>query len=221
MDKIFITNYDSLHMYAENLLYRMPWLLGKGYTAKDMVHEAYVTYSQYKHKFEDYDEPKLLQVIKNILYWTVKGTNRRDRESLTEDFVIEDLGNLPEAEDRIFNKELSGAVKDLGKTAEDMLNLRLSGYSYREINDMYNMDNSKTVINGYMARLSNKLGICCDKSSLNSKLLEYVKRKMTITEMCRKTGSTVHIVRNNLKGLLGPEYDGYAKETQRKKKRRT
>jgi DNA-directed RNA polymerase specialized sigma24 family protein len=219
MDKIFITNYESLHTYAENLLYRMPWLLGKGYTAKDVVHEAYLTYSQYKHKFENYDENKLLQVIKNIVYWAVKGINRKNKESLTEDFVIEDLGNIPEVEDRIFNRELSGAVKDLGKPAEDILNLRLSGYSYREINDMRNMQNSKVVINAYMAKLGNMLGICCDKSSVNSRLLEYVQERLSITEMCRRTGLTHHIIRNNLKGLLGPEYDGYAKETQKKKRR--
>ena len=207
-------------MYAENLLYRMPWLLGKGYTAKDIVHETYLAYSQYKHKFVDYDEGKLLQVIKNILYWTVKRINKKDKEPLAETFVIEDFGNLPETEEKIFNKELLSAVKQLGTSAESIFNLRLSGYSYKEINDMHNIDNSKIVINGYMAKLGTMLGVNSDKSRLNAKLLECIKEKITVTEMCKRVGATRHIVCNNLKMLLGNHYDMYTKETQKKKKKR-
>lgn len=216
---IFIRNYNMLTEYAENLLYRMPWLLAKGYTAKDVVHETYIRYCHYSHKFTSYEDSKLLQVLKNLLYWTMKEMRKKDRESLTEDFILNEIPNEPLADERIFNKELVNIMSSMDTVDSEILNLRLAGYSYNEINSIRNTSDSRKLVKESMSRLSRMLGMDTPAAELTGTLASYVKQRISISEMSRRTGISPYLVRENLKGMLGNKLREYTEHTQKKKRR--
>lgn len=218
---IFITNYNKLTEYAENLLYRMPWLIAKGYTPKDIVHETYIRYCHYSHKFVSYEDDKLLQVLKNLLYWTMKEMRKKDRESLTEDFILNEIPNEPLADERIFNKELSKIMSLMDTDDSEILNLRLAGYSYSEINSMRNTSDSRKLVKKSMSRLGRMLGIETPETELTGTLASYVKEKLSISEMSRRTGVSPYLVKENLKGILGKGFRKYTEQSQKKKKGRS
>lgn len=216
---IFTRNYETLNTYASNLLYRMPWLVDKGYTPKDVVHETYITYCRYLDKFKDYEEQKMLQVLKNLLYWTVKNTQRKDRESLVEDFVLDTITNEPLANERLFNKELSNMMSLLDNNDSAMLNLRLAGYSYEEINRMHNISDSRKLLKGSMSRLGRMMGLETPETELTGTLASYARQNMSISEMSRRTGVSPYLVKESLKGILGNRFREYTEHTQKKKRR--
>lgn len=216
---IFTRNYETLSTYASNLLYRMPWLVDKGYTPKDVVHETYITYCRYLDKFKDYEEQKLLQVLKNLLYWTVKGMQKKDRESLVEDFILDTVTNEPLANERLFNKELTNMISLLDTDDSTMLNLRLAGYSYEEINRMHNISDSRKLLKGSMSRLGRMMGLETPETELTGTLASFVKEKLSISEMSRRTGVSPYLVKENLKGILGNRFREYTEYTQKKKRR--
>ena len=216
---IFTRNYEKLNAYAANLLYRMPWLVDKGYTPKDVVHETYITYCHYLDKFKDYEEQKLLQVLKNLLYWTVKGIQRKDRESLVEDFILDTATNEPLVNERLFNKELSTMISLLDTEDSQMFNLRLAGYSYEEINRMHNISDSRKLLKGSMSRLGRMMGLETPDSELTGTLASYIRQNMSISEMSRRTGVSPYLVKENLKGLLKGGFREYTEYTQKKKRR--
>ena len=217
MESIFIKNYKSLHTYASNLMYRMPWLLGKGYKAEDIVHDTYLSYMRYKDKFKDYEEKKLEQVLKNLLYWTMQDLNRSMRESNVEDFMLDVSHNSSLVESKLFNQELSKVINALDKTEADMFNMRLAGYTYKEINKKFNVSNSQTLLDNSMSKISNKLNMDAGMIS-NDVLVPYIRNFVSISEIARKTGISPYLVKKQVKGLLGEKYRTYSKETQKKKK---
>jgi DNA-directed RNA polymerase specialized sigma24 family protein len=216
---IFIKNYNILTEYAENLLYRMPWLTAKGYTAKDVVHETYIRYCHYNHKFIAYEDGKLVQVLKNLLYWTMKKMDKKDKESLTEEFILNEMTNEPLADERIFNKELAKLMAMMGTDNSEILNLRLAGYSYNEINSMRNTSDSRKLVKKSMSRLGRMLGIKTPETELAGTLASYTKQNLSISEMSRRTGVSPYLIKENLKGILGNRFKEYTEHTQKKKRR--
>lgn len=213
---LFIKNYSHLHTYAESLLYRTPWLKGKGYSAKDIVHETYIVFQKYKEKFNDYNEEKLTQVFKNLVYWTFKHINRSVRDTNVEDFILDTAYNYSIAEDNILKKELEKAVKTIDKKEADIINLRLSGYTFKEINSMKNITNSQSILDVSMTQLAYKLGFD-NNQKLTNKLTSYIKDNLSITEMQKKTGMSNYFITRHLKSILGNKYKDYTRLTQKKK----
>jgi DNA-directed RNA polymerase specialized sigma24 family protein len=217
METIFTRNYDKLRIYAENLLYRMPWLQTKGHTAKDAVHDAYLLYVQYGAKFEDYPDEKTVQILKNLVYWTVKGFAKKDREHTLP--FEQTLSGQPAVEHALFNKELVKAVNKMEPDEAEMFNMRLAGYSYSEINSKFNISNSRTLIDSSMSKVADMFGMYTASNPLGETLGNFVKDKVSISEISRKTGLSPYIVKKQVKGLLGERYREYSKQTQKKKRR--
>jgi DNA-directed RNA polymerase specialized sigma24 family protein len=214
---IFIRNYKDLHTYAGNLLYRMPWLITKGYKAEDIVHDAYLAYVHYKEKFVDYEEKKLEQVIRNLVFWTLKDLNRSMRETNVDNFILDTSHNDSLVEPKLFNQELSKAVNALDKTEAAMFNMRLAGYTYKEINDKFKISNSQSILDGSISKVVTSLGIESKRQEDSNKLLAYVKKGMSISRISRETGISSYIVTRKLKSLLGTGYRDYSKKMQKKK----
>lgn len=194
----------------------MPWLMVKGYKAEDIVHDTYLSYMHYKHKFNGYEEKKLEQVIKNLLYWTLKDLNRVMRESNVDEFILDTSHNDSLVEPKLFNQELSRVVNALDKTEADMFNMRLAGYTYKEINDKFKVSNSQSILDGSMSRVVTSLGIEGKTQDDSAKLLAYVKKRMSISRISRETGLSSYIVTRKLKSLLGNKYREYSKQMQKK-----
>lgn len=195
----------------------MPWLMTKGYTAEDIIHETYLSYIHYKDKFTGYEKKKLEQVIKNLLFWTLKDLNRSLREMNVEEYILDNSQNNPLVDSKLFNKDLSKVVDTLDKTEAAMFNMRLAGYTYKEINDKFNTTNSQVILDGSMSRIINVLGIDGKTKDDSSRLLEYVKKGTSISRISRETGVSSYILTRKIKNLLGPKYRTYSKLMQKKK----
>lgn len=211
--EIFTKKYNDLHTYAGNLLYRAPWLIAKGCTAKDIVHEAYLAFHSYQDKFKDYDPGKLEQVLKNLVFWAFTKMKKVNIEF--DDTIFDTIGDAPVAESRIFNKELESAIRDLDKNEANLVNLKLAGYSYQEINKIHGITNSESLVSNSINKMIVKLDIPSNELELNKKLINYVRKNTSIRVIEKETGISGYYITMKLKNILGPRYKEYTSNTQK------